>query len=64
MSDPYLERMLADLDKAERLLSHAIENQYNPFADNGPQRLKDCQANVDRIHGLVRTYLKPTETKR
>lgn len=63
MTDIYLEQMRDDLKEAENLLRHAIGNQHNPFADNGTVRLQHCQANVDRLHGIIRSYLnvKPNE---
>lgn len=56
--DPYLKQMLSDLKEAENQLRHAIANQSNPFADNGPERLKQCKENVERLHQKLSEYHK------
>lgn len=48
MSDLYLERMLADLEMAEQLLRKEI----------GTPLEEPTQANVDRLHKLIREYLE------
>jgi hypothetical protein len=53
LSDIYLERMVADLAKAEEKLRSDIEYRGMSFSQ---QRLDDSQANVGRLHELIRSY--------
>jgi hypothetical protein len=63
MTDPYLNRMLADLELAEYTLRADISNRHNEFRTDGESRLKDSQANVDRLHELIRSYKSSTEER-
>lgn len=57
MSDIYLERMVADLAKAEEKLRSDIEYRGMSFSQ---QRLDNAQTNVDRLHELIRSYKATT----
>lgn len=54
--DAYFTQMLADLKRAEEILRADLSNRHNPFRTDGDIRVKDAQANVDRLHGLIRSY--------
>ena len=49
MKDEYLKFLINEKKKWEFNVEHAIQNQHNPYADNGTQRLIECRKELERI---------------
>lgn len=58
-TDIYLIQMVADLKAAEQKLRGDIEYRGVSFSQS---RLNDSQANVDRLHELIRSYIAGSES--
>lgn len=58
MKDKVLKFLLKQKDEWEWKVGHAIENQYNPFADNGTARLEECRKELARIDLQIKELLQ------
>lgn len=45
----YLDYLIEEKKRWEHLVAHAIQNEFNPFADNGTERLKETRIELGRI---------------
>ena len=48
-----IEKLLKEKTKAEEFVRHAIQNEHNPYAENGKERLKKATENAKRIQGDI-----------
>lgn len=56
--DKYIDYLIGEKKRWEHLVAHAIQNQFNPFADNGTERLKETRIELARITGELETMCK------
>lgn len=45
----YLDYLIEEKKRWENLVAHAIQNEFNPFTDNGTERLKKTRIELERI---------------
>ena len=49
MEEQVLRELLKQKNQWEQYVSHAIQNQFNPYAENGTARLVECRKELARI---------------
>ena len=49
MKELVLQKLLTLKQEWEDKVAHGIQNQFNPFAENGTARLEECRKELARI---------------
>lgn len=58
MKEQVLLKLLTLKQEWENKVAHAIQNQFNPYADDGTARLKECREELARIDKQILELLK------
>ena len=64
MKDEYLKFLINEKKKWEFNVSHAIQIQHNPYANNGEQRLIECRLELQRITKEIADVLNSSKEKK
>ncbi len=54
-----LKTLLKEKENFEFDLRHAIQNEFNPYAENGTERIKKLREELDRIWKEIEKLLNP-----
>ena len=55
-----LQKLLTLKQEWEDKVAHAIQNQFNPYAEDGTRRLKECREELARVDKQIIELIKVT----
>ena len=59
MKEEIIKKLLEEKRNFESFLRHAIQNEYNPNADNGSERVKKLREELERIWKEIKEINNP-----